>query len=68
VFLTIPRKIKYFVNIIISVITNILFFTAKYGIGGQLVETTEKEHKVFFNAIEAQHSNQISIIGFIKGI
>ena len=67
---TIPWATEYNVNATTPiVIGNLIFHTSGYGMGGELVEATEKGYKVLWknNVIEAQHSDQILIDGYLYG-
>jgi outer membrane protein assembly factor BamB len=67
---TIPWLTEYNVNATTPIVTgNLIFHTSGYGMGGELLEATEKGYKVLWknNVIEAQHSDQILIDGYLYG-
>jgi outer membrane protein assembly factor BamB len=67
---TIPWKTDYFVNATTPIVfENKIFHTSGYGMGAQLVEATENNYKIIWknNAIEAQHSDQLLIDGYLYG-
>lgn len=67
---TVPWATEYNVNATTPIVTgNHIFHTSGYGMGGELIEATEKGYKVIWknNVIEAQHSDQILIDGFLYG-
>lgn len=66
----IPWLTEYNVNATTPIVTgNLIFHTSGYGMGGELVEATVKGYKVLWknNVIEAQHSDQILIDGYLYG-
>jgi outer membrane protein assembly factor BamB len=67
---TVPWLTEYNVNATTPIVTgNQIFHTSGYGMGGELIEATEKGYKVIWknNVIEAQHSDQILIDGYLYG-
>ncbi|MBI5541012.1 MAG: PQQ-like beta-propeller repeat protein [Bacteroidia bacterium] len=67
---TIPWATEYNVNATTPIVTgNLIFHTSGYGMGGELIEATEKGCKVIWknNVIEAQHSDQILVDGYLYG-
>lgn len=66
----IPWLTEYNVNATTPIVTdNLIFHTSGYGMGGELVEATAKGYKVLWknNVIEAQHSDQILVDGYLYG-
>lgn len=67
---TVPWATEYNVNATTPIVTGKqIFHTSGYGMGGELIEATEKGYKVIWknNVIEAQHSDQILIDGYLYG-
>ena len=67
---TVPWLTEYNVNATTPIVSgNQIFHTSGYGMGGELLEATEKGYKVLWknNVIEAQHSDQILIDGYLYG-
>jgi outer membrane protein assembly factor BamB len=67
---TVPWLTEYNVNATTPIVTgNQIFHTSGYGMGAELIEATEKGYKVIWknNVIEAQHSDQILLDGYLYG-